>query len=433
MVASTDIKFYVHTNTNAPQLQNTYGSLLEILDACLLNGFGAQTITSLVVEGRQVTADFGQAHNFLQYQVIKITGASQPEFNGEHRILTVPNAQSVTFELAAAPSTATVTGTITASLPPLGWEKPFSSSNLTGGGKAAYRSKNLLLPSRPFLRVIDERDVVWNASYAKYAKVGIVESMIDIDTMLGVQAPYDSNTPNKNWAGMESGANAFNGWAKWYYARNNLDGSIDGGVTVGGADSAAPTNGIRAWTLIGSGDFFYLLVATTPTSLPVLYGFGSFESYLEGDSSNNFLLATLEYVAAGVNISPTSMKQSAVGTIVSNIIVQRDYTQNESYALLGSTSLQIRPGTSTITTGSNNYAPVSTALNKIVFAQVFLNENGLFRGKMPAINWLFQKKPFNHLDCFNYQENCYLALDLAVQNNTTYAVAGQVLFQLGVL
>src|SRR5690606_11089902 len=105
---------------------------------------------------------------------------AQSEFNGEHRVLTVPNAQSITFELAAAPSTTTATGTITASLPPLGWEKPFSSTSGTGGGKAAYRSTNLLSPSRPFLRVVDELDPAYTATYAKYAKVGIVEDMTDI-------------------------------------------------------------------------------------------------------------------------------------------------------------------------------------------------------------------------------------------------------------
>src|SRR5690606_32163419 len=103
-------------------------------------------------------------------------------------------------ELAESPSTTTATGTIIASLPPLGWEKPFSSSN-PNGGKAAYRSLNLLLPSRPFLRVADELDPAYTATYAKYAKVGIVEDMSDIDTMLGVQAPYDSALPNKNWNG----------------------------------------------------------------------------------------------------------------------------------------------------------------------------------------------------------------------------------------
>ena len=84
MVASTDIKFYVHTNTGAPQLQNAFGCMIDVLDACLVNGFGSQTVSTLTASGTTFTATFGSAHNFMQYQVIKITGVNQPEFNGEH-------------------------------------------------------------------------------------------------------------------------------------------------------------------------------------------------------------------------------------------------------------------------------------------------------------------------------------------------------------
>ena len=218
MVASTDIKFYVHTNTNAPQLTNNFGCMIDVLDACLVNGFGSQTVSTLTASGTTVTATFGSAHNFMQYQVIKIAGATQTEYNGEHRILTVPNSNEVTFELAAVPSVPIATGVISGSLPPLGWEKPFSSSSPSGGGKAAYRSTNLLLPSRPFLRVVDELDQVWSSSYAKYAKVGLVEDMTNIDTMMGMQSPFDLANPSKNWLGSGSGSSAINGWAVWAYA-----------------------------------------------------------------------------------------------------------------------------------------------------------------------------------------------------------------------
>lgn len=161
MPASTDIKFYVHTNNNAPQLTNNYGCMIDVLDACLVNGFGAQSVSTLKAIGKVVTVTFGNAHNLMQYQVIKIVGANQSEFNGEHRILSVPNATSFTYEIANTASVAQATGTIVCSLPSLGWEKPFSSVATSGtGGKAAYRSTNLLLPSRPFLRVVDELDPV---------------------------------------------------------------------------------------------------------------------------------------------------------------------------------------------------------------------------------------------------------------------------------
>ena len=231
--------------------------MIDVLDACLVNGFGSQTVSTLTAVGTTVTATFGSAHNFMQYQVIKIVGATQTEYNGEFRILTVPNANSITFQLAAAPSVTTATGTINCSLPSLGWLKPFS-----GTGKAAYRSSNTLLASRPYLRVIDALDPAYTATYAKYAKVGIVEDMTDIDTMLGVQAPYDSANPNKNWVGTGSGASGVNGWARWYYAAS---GAVSGGLI----NSQTPAAGNRQWILIGNSDYFYILPTSTVTSATV--------------------------------------------------------------------------------------------------------------------------------------------------------------------
>ena len=86
MVASTDIKFYVHTNNNAPQLSNTWGCLIDVLDACLVNGVQVGTVSSLTASGTTVTATFGSAHNLQQYQVIKISGATQSEYNVEAKI-----------------------------------------------------------------------------------------------------------------------------------------------------------------------------------------------------------------------------------------------------------------------------------------------------------------------------------------------------------
>lgn len=290
MVASTDIKFYVHTNTNAPQLTNTFGCMIALLDACLINGFGSQVVTSLVASGTTVTATFGTAHNFMQYQVIKISGANQPEFNGEHRIINIPTTSSLTFDLAASPSVSTATGTINCALPALGWEKPFSSA-----GKAAYRSKNVLLPSRPFLRVVDEIDPVWTSTYAKYAKVGVVEDMSDIDTMMGIQAPFDTSNPNLNWVGSGSGATAINGWAKWYYAQQTLNG--------GQTDATTIPAGNREWMVIGNTDYFYVLPTpiqpTNDTQKNVLvYGFGQTQRFYDSDNGAVFLASTFRSVAA---------------------------------------------------------------------------------------------------------------------------------------
>lgn len=387
MVASTDIKFYVHTNNNAPQLQNAYGSMINVLDACLVNGINIGTVSSLTASGTTVTALFSSSHNLMQYQVIKITGASQPEFNGEHRILTVPNAQSVTFELAAVPSATTATGTITASLPPLGWEKPFSSINPNGGGKAAYRSKNLLLPSRPFLRVVDELDPVYTATYAKYAKVGIVEDMTDIDVMLGVQAPFDSNLPNKNWVGTGSGGSAVDGWSKWYYASN----------AINAGDSSPPTTSIKQWLLVGNGDFFYILPSHVQSrNHAILYGFGCFERVLETDISNNFLISTYRSIGVGGTAYRGSYTGGVSNGVNAKLLLQRNYLQEAKPAEANCEALSVK-GQGVLGSGSANYLTVVT--DDVLFSPVFINEN-VFRGKLPLINWLYRAEPIPHKELF---------------------------------
>ncbi len=421
MAASTDIKFYVHTNNNAPQLTNNFGCMLNALDAALINGIQVGTVSSLTASGKIVTAIFGTAHNLMQYQVIKIVGANQAEYNVGARILTVPNATTITFELAAVPSVATATGTINCSLPSLGWEKPFSSSNPSGGGKAAYRSKNLLLPSRPFLRVVDELDPAYTVTYAKYAKVGIVEDMTDIDTMLGVQAPYDEVSPSKNWAGTGSGTGAINGWAKWYYARNSsfLTGSTSN-------NTQAPTSGLRSWVIIGSSDWFYILPTSITDSNHVLYGFGEYHRISNTDVSNYFLSATVNYSAASADFR-VATETPLLDTSNIKLILFKNYQQVSS--VFAKAIVSIPSGNSlAIFSGVSNYQPSAIALGYIVASDMCVVEtSGVIRGVMPAIAFAYQQRPVDHLGFTNIDDERYLAITVAVMSNTT---PGQILVKI---
>ncbi|MCL6234014.1 hypothetical protein M5F03_02330 [Acinetobacter sp. ANC 5579] len=421
MVASTDIKFYVHTNNNAPQLQNAYGSMINVLNACLVDGIQIGSISSLTASGKTVTATFSSAHNLMQYQVIKIAGAAQAEFNGEHRVLTAPNAQTITFELAAVPSVTAATGTITASLPPLGWEKPFSSTNANGGGKAAYRSKNLLLASRPFLRVVDELDPAYTATYAKFAKVGIVEDMSDINTMLGAQAPYDSTNPDQNWVGSTGGtaATTFNGWAKWYYAKSS-------DAPVATPDSANAAAGVRNYILIGTDSWFYVLPATITNSFnKMCYGFGNFQSLLAVDTASTFLSSTYDYKNVGAAQYIADTVAATKGNQVS-LLLQRKY------------DLSAAPNTARVCTlAINSYAQTTTGAESsavsyqgvIPFTPVVIYETGsVVRGVLPNLHWLFQQKPFTDLQKFSKDGSAFVAVTVA-----SATLSGQVVFNLGKL
>jgi len=429
MVASTDIKFYVHTNNNAPQLGNAYGSMINVLDACLIDGIQIGAVNSLTAVGSTVTATFGTAHNLMQYQVIKITGANQPEFNGEHRILSIPDTSSFTFELAAVPSVNTATGTISASLPPLGWEKPFSSSNPSGGGKAAYRSLNLLLPSRPFLRVVDELDPAYTATYAKYAKVGIVEDMTDINTMLGVQAPFDSTSTDKNWVATRSGATVINGWAKWYYTRTSNLSAVN--------DTASITTGNRNWLLVGTKDYFYILPCITPDTGADVgkaaspYGFGVFERYYNDDMSNTFLSASIGGVAANSSAAIGSMSGISSNN-VSNILLFKPIEQTNNYttarAVYQMSSSTHQSGRSNYLQGSSNKVPIypiSLEENQTPFANNVKN----IRGGLIGIYALAQVMPIDDYQIFVRDSSAFIAKFCTANSSS----AGEIVLKIGEL
>ena len=421
MVASTDIKFYVHTNGGAPQLQNTYGSMINVLDACLINGINIGAVSSLTASGTTVTALFSSTHNLMQYQVIRITGAAQSEFNGEHKITGVVNSQSIIFELAVAPSVSTATGTISASLPPLGWEKPFSSTNEAGGGKAAYRQANEFLPSRPYQRVVDERDPLWNAGYAKFAKVGIVEEMADIDTMFGVQSPFDGAAPNKNWVatGTTTNSSTMNGWMKWYYAHGESGGRHV--AEPNASEANTPSVGARSWILIGTGESFVIAVNPGLTSINyIVNGYGKYQTYYPGDLFNDYLAGVLWNSTASNSSEAKSWSQGLVQGSTLNTIALSRKLNGDSLHSMGSASAQ-----RLTQTGSQNITGTVTNLSEVIYTEVDLWADGVFRGKLPFIRWLYQLKPIANFSFFADEDKVFLALNVEFGER----LDGQILLQ----
>lgn len=391
MVAQTDIKYYVHTNHKAPQLENAYGSMLNVLDACLVNGFGSQTVESLTANGTTVTADFGKAHQFLQYQVIKIDGAVQDEFNGEHRILRI-TANTITFEIAQPASVSRASGLINCSLPPLGWEKPFASENPNGGGKGAYRSKNTLLPSRPFLRVVDELDPSYDSSWAKFAKVGMVEEMLDIDTMMGEQVPFDVNNPQKNWVGDSTS----NGWAKWYYATGFNENSS-------GSEQQQPQNGNRSWVIIGNTDYFYIFARFHTSSTYSLRHVPMFFGAITDDYLNTSALVSIikkdDYYLSIYDMTGLSYVNK------SGISLNRNAIKNELFVTLNHIQ-----NSKTGNIQQNTYSPADGDIPVFSSLVNIFNDKGDYRGYFPSLEWLYQKLPYKHLQAFQHKKRLKIAV-----------------------
>ena len=114
------------TQPGAPVLSGTAGALAALLKACLVDGFGAGAVSSLVVTGGVAKLTYAGVHPFKVGSVARIAGATPSGLNGDKLITTV-TVNSASF---AAPGIAdgAATGSITSRAAPAGWQLLFAGS-----------------------------------------------------------------------------------------------------------------------------------------------------------------------------------------------------------------------------------------------------------------------------------------------------------------
>ena len=203
-------RFFTSDMADAPVMTTGAGGIIAVLDGCLLNGFNTKTLSSLSVTSGVATATVSGGHGYSQYVIIEISGSSISALNGTHRVATVPNSTTFTFD-ATGVANGTATGTITAIVAtPTGWTKAFSGTN-----KAAYKSTTSA--SGFYFRIDD------SVAYSAQIPVRGYESMSDIDTGSGA-FPTTGQQANYNW-------------------RRSFDATGD-----------------RLWALVADDSFFYLFI-----------------------------------------------------------------------------------------------------------------------------------------------------------------------------
>lgn len=233
--ADTSVKWFHSGMVDAPVLRGEAGALIELLDACLINGFGSRTADSIVVSGGVATVALGAGNPFEQHVVVKIEGATPVGLDAEWKIATSA-ASSFTF---ACPGIAdgTATGTITVKRAAAGWGKPFSAAN-----KAAYQSSDV--GSTGYFLRLDDTDT-------QRCYVRGYEQMTDVDT------------------GDEPFPTIIQRGATGYAWRRSNDTSTTS----------------RPWLVVADGMMIYIVMKfdTTTSWGYALHWFGDVISYIPGD------------------------------------------------------------------------------------------------------------------------------------------------------
>lgn len=233
------VVWFDSSETGAPVLNNAAGSLIGVLDACLITGFNTKTVTIAVLAGVATATANGHGFSGVYGKDVLIAGATPALLNGRKELTFV---DTNTFRFAA-PGVAdgAATGTITAKRDPLGWVKQFSGTN-----KAIYKRSDVTATSM-MLRVDDTNAGVATATDAR---ARMIESATDIDTLTGL-APTDTQQSGGQY------------WNK-------------------GPNTATA----KPWRIVGNGKNFYLFTATSSATGHAAASFGDFVSFKSGDAYN---------------------------------------------------------------------------------------------------------------------------------------------------
>ena len=249
------ITYFDSTMSGVHALTGTPGSLIAMLDDCLINGIGSVTVTPLVVASNIATGTVSTGHGFAMIDgkvgpIIRVSGASPSGFNGDFRITSVPTSTTFTYATTGV-SDQTATGTISAKIAPIGWVKAH-----TGTNKAIY-SRTEANTTAMVLRIDD--------STATSATVRAYESATGIDTTLTAPIPTEAQCTLAN--------------GRWYKSSTS--------------DSVA-----RKWCLLSDGKrLVFLPMWHASTNWRDPYLFGDLISNLTGD--NYHFLFALSQGASG--------------------------------------------------------------------------------------------------------------------------------------
>lgn len=345
------VVWFDSSETGAPVLNNTVGSLIGVLDACLVTGFNTKSVTSVTVAAGVATV-ICNGHGFsgVEGKDVLIGGATPADLNGRKQITAV---DSNTFRFATAAAPGNATGTITAKRDSLGWIKQFSGVN-----KAVYKRTNPAATSM-VLRIDD--------AYPTDARAIMAESATGVDQLIAV-------SPS---------------------TLQLADGCI---WSKGAATSAA-----KSWKLIGDGRLFYFTVLST-SSLGLAASFGDFKSLKAGDAYN-CLLTGYPGNVFGASTSVTPIAQYGGFTAgLSNISVSRPFSQT------GGSTLCNFSAYGSITSGANSVSlptfpsPVDSGLllnPLVVVTEGDTSGNFFGRGFMAGLIQVISRVPMSDMVIFD--------------------------------
>lgn len=400
-----DVTWFSSSQQGAPQMMGgTNGGMLEVLDACLINGYNELTVVSITKDDDYLTLDYGAAHGYLEKQFITITGAEDPLLNGKHRVYSL-TVNTITLY---TPAVTSILGTIISKVAPLGWESIFGSATPL---KRAYRSTS----SKSGKRVIYlDMDYPAEAGYhatqpARRAMVSVCQDMQVMGEQIG-PLTSTANDPITNP----------NGSLFWYQKRD-------------AAKATAVPNTPSQWRIVGNKDIFFFIVgwfsnaALDATNYGEVFGFGEFVGFQEGGNQDKTVLFALQ--------NPNDSLSASIGKLGSRL-QSRDDTSMGVFIMQGAQMSRIglsvvQQADTAISYSGGGYFSYPSPLGSALFTlplRVANSSANFTHGVIPTMLFIESNLTTDTYDC-EIIDN--LLLIHVMRQSTTSKVTGYYGFYLG--
>lgn len=161
---SNFVQLYKSTDLNAPVLTGQVGSLITLLNKCLVDGYTTASVTSITHSGTTATFTLASADTSLATgKYVTFSGATGGDASiyNVTAMVTMTNSTTGTYTLASAPS-GNATGTLLYAKASLGWARPFSA----GTNSQTYRSADTG-SNRFYLQIVDNAATAGGAKEAQ--------------------------------------------------------------------------------------------------------------------------------------------------------------------------------------------------------------------------------------------------------------------------
>lgn len=360
--------FFSSTDAGAPSLNNTAGSLLEVLRACLITGYNARSVSSIVVASAVATATIAtHGYTGVAGKRILISGAPEAGLNGSVQPLSV-TTNTVVY---SAPGVAdgTYTGTISAVRTPMGWTEEF-----TGTNKAMF--------ARSSVEALGQMLRVDDSGVSSIARLVGVVSATDIDT-------YTGEFPS---------AEQLSGGAYW---------------------QKGPNSGTaKAWFLLGDDLGFYFGSQLASASEFAVYWFGDPIPYYAGDSGFTVLTGqTNSSYHAGSAYGLLTGQVSVVNTPAS---VAAMYAPNGILPAQSTPQFQatLHLGGGYVS-GSSLYPDANVYPNIPIHPLIHVTSTDKsLRGRMPGMGHILAANPFANFDILSVDGGPWLVVGVRPSSNS---------------